>query len=189
MRQHVLNILVINGAPRAKGNTDLLLERFAHGVALSGAVLKVVDLRTRQIGDCIGCYQCSRDSKCSLEDDMQEIRSAFEESDLLVFACPVYWSGVPGMMKTFIDRLFLYYHQQNRALVSGKRALVLSPLNQLDVLHETAPMVEFFERLFSCLGIEKLGMHFFSGIMKKGVALQRPDYLERAFQLGKSLCR
>lgn len=90
-------------------------------------------------------------------------------------------------MKTFIDRLFFYYHPQNRAFLSGKRCLVLAPLNQLNVSHETGPFVEFFERLCSCLGTELIGVHFFSGLMDKSAVLQRPEYLEKACEIGEGL--
>jgi len=182
-------ILIINGATRVEGNTDILLGRFVQGVASAEGISKVVDLRGKKIGGCIGCYQCLREFTCSLADDMTEIRTEIEASDLLVFASPVYWCGVPGLMKTFIDRFFFYYHPQNNVLLSGKKATVLAPLNQKNVAHETALLVEFFERFFSCLGIKIIGMHFFSGIMDKAAVLQKTEYLEEAFQVGKGLAQ
>ena len=90
-------------------------------------------------------------------------------------------------MKTFIDRLFFYYHPQNRPLLSDKRCLALAPLNQRNVAHETAPVIEFFERLCSCLGMQVIGMHFFNGLMDKNAIQQRPEYLGKAFEIGKCL--
>jgi hypothetical protein len=92
-------------------------------------------------------------------------------------------------MKTFIDRLFYYYHPENKVLISRKNVVVLTPLNQQNLTHETAPFVEFFERFFSCLGLEMIGMHFFSGIMDKAAVLQKPEYLEEAFKLGQRLAQ
>lgn len=180
-------VLIINGAARINGNTEILLERFIQGAATAGHVSETLVLRRKKIVDCIGCYQCLRESTCSLSDDMTEARKVIETSKILIFGCPVYWCGVPGLMKTFIDRLFFYYHPQNRPLLSGKRCIVLAPLNQLNVSHETVPFVEFFERLFSCLGMEVAGMHFFSGIMDRAAVLQRPEYLKQAFEIGQGL--
>ena len=186
MKQH---ILIINGSARINGNTDILLERFVLGLATTGLSSETVFLRNKEIGDCIGCYQCLNEFTCSRMDDMTELRKAIEISKIIVFASPVYWCGVSGLMKTFIDRLFYYYHQHNRSLLSGKHCIVLAPLNQQNVSNETAPFVEFFERLFLCLGMENLGFHFFSGVMDKGAVLQRPEYLEKAFKIGKSLAQ
>jgi len=124
---------------------------------------------------------------CSLDDDMIRIRKQIENSSILVLASPLYWCGVPGRMKTFIDRLFFYYHPQTKARIAGKGAIVLSPLNQKNVLYETAPLVEFYKRLFRCLDLRCAGMHFFGEIMEKGAALNKPEYLERAFNLGEGL--
>ena len=183
------HILIINGAIRSKGNTDILVEKLIEGAASVGISTEQVDLRRKRIGDCIACYQCMKDAICTLDDDMGLILKQIESSPLLLFASPLYWCGVPGKMKTFIDRLFFYYHPQNRARIAGKGAIVLSPLNQKDVPHETGPLVEFYDRLFRCLGLEICGMHFFGGIMEKGAVLQRPEYLERAFRIGEGLPR
>jgi hypothetical protein len=68
-------------------------------------------------------------------------------------------------MKTLNYRLFFYYHPHNKARIAGKRVIVLSPLYQNDVPHETAPLFEFYERLFGCLGLVLFWMHFFGGLM------------------------
>jgi multimeric flavodoxin WrbA len=39
----------------------------------------------------------------------------------LILASPLYWCGVTGLMKTFLDRLFFYYHPRNKDLISGKK--------------------------------------------------------------------
>ncbi len=181
------HILIVTGAIRSKGNTDILVEKFIEGAASAKISTEQVDLRKKRIGDCIGCYQCMRKSICTLDDDMTQIRNQIEKCAVLLFASPLYWCGVPGRMKTFIDRLFFYYHPQNRTRIAGKKVIVLSPLNQKDVSHETAPLVEFYERLFHCLGLVPSGMHFFGGIMENNATLQKPEYLERAFSIGREM--
>ncbi len=181
------HLLIVNGAIRAKGNTDILVEKLVEGAASVGISARQVELRKKQVGNCIACYQCMSGSNCSLDDDMTQIRSHIEHSPYLLFASPLYWCGVPGVMKTFIDRLFFYYHTHNRARITGKGAIVLTPLNQVDVAKETALLVEFYKRLFNCLGLKLFGMHFFGGIMGKGAVMQRPEYFERAFSIGQGL--
>jgi hypothetical protein len=73
--------------------------------------------------------------------------------------------------------------------ISGKRVIVLAPLNQRNILHETAPFLDLLQRLFSCLGMDTLGMHFFGGIMEKGSVRQKPEYLEEAFRHGRELAQ
>ena len=181
------SVIIINGSIRKNGNTDIIVERIIEGAESSGIHPKLIYLRDMQIGNCKGCYTCMKGSQCSQQDDMTEIRSAIENSELLILASPLYWCGVTGIMKTFIDRLFFYYHPHNRKLLSGKKAIIVTPMNQKDVTHESEILVEFYRRLFNCLGIKMVGMEFFSNIMQKGAVLNISEYIERAYFLGKGL--
>ena len=181
------SILVVNGAIRVNGNTDILVNKIIEGSLSTGTKITIFNLREKRISNCIGCYKCMKKSTCSFQDDMTGIRSAMEKSDLIVLASPLYWCGVTGLMKTFIDRLFFYYHPQTRPLISGKRVLIITPMNQKDVSHESEVLVEFYNRLFNCLGVKIVDMVFFSNIMEKGVVLNKPNYLNQAYSIGKNL--
>jgi len=180
-------VLIINGATRINGNTDILVKKIIKGSVNTGVNINLIELREKKIANCIGCYQCLKESKCSFKDDMTDIREEIHKAYLMIFASPLYWCGVTGLMKTFIDRLFFYYHPQNRDLISGKKAIIVTPMNQKDIAHESEILVEFYSRLFNCLGIKIEDMFFFSNIMEKGAVLDKPEYLNRAYSLGKSL--
>jgi multimeric flavodoxin WrbA len=182
-------VLIINGSLRIKGNTDIIVERIIEGAQSSGVKPKLIQLRDKRIGNCKGCYTCMNTSECSQHDDMTEIRTAMENSDLLVLASPLYWCGVTGLMKTFIDRLFFYYHPHNRTLISGKKALIVTTMNQKDVEHEADILAEFYRRLLDCLGVRIVDMAFFAGVMGKGEVLKSPQYLEKAYRIGCNLLR
>jgi multimeric flavodoxin WrbA len=120
------SVLIVNGATRINGNTDILVGKIIEGAEGAGLNSTLVELRNKHVSDCIGCYLCREESKCSFQDDMTEIRNFINESELLIFASPLYWCGVTGLMKTFLDRLFFYYHPQNRPLISGKKAIIIT---------------------------------------------------------------
>lgn len=181
--------LIINGTTRTNGNTDILVEKIIEGSQNTGINVKHIELRKKNISNCIGCYQCLRESTCSFRDDMTEIREEINKADLMVLASPLYWCGVTGLMKTFIDRLFFYYHPQNRGLISGKKAIIVTPMNQKDIANESEPLVEFYKRLWNCLGVEIVDMFFFSEVMTKGAVSEKPEYLEKAYSIGKQLSK
>lgn len=180
-------ITIINGAIRKEGNTDSILNKLIESANKSGMYPNIIVLRDKQIGNCTGCYKCLKESRCSQQDDMTEIRSAIENAKLLILASPLYWCGVTGLMKTFIDRLFFYYHSNTKNLISGKEAIILTTMNQRDVPHESEILVEFYKRLLDCLGVRIIDMFFFSDIMEKGVVLDKQEYLDKAFLIGKRL--
>ena len=186
-RKGKVTILMINGATREDGNTDAIIDNFIDGLKSGGFTFHNVCLRNLRISDCIGCCKCLKELKCNFSDDMTKIRKLIVKSDVLVFASPLYFCGVTGLMKTFLDRLYFFYHPANKHFVSGKKALVLTPIGEKDIGYETAIIEEFYKRFFHALEIQLIDMLFFTDLMEKGDIHQRIDYLERAYYAGRSL--
>lgn len=181
-------IVVINGSPRKGGNTDALLEKLMEGAWSTEADIRHFRLRDLDIHNCIGCCTCKAESTCHFDDDMTGIRRSIQKCGLMVFASPNYWCEITGLMKTFIDRLYFYHHPENGHLISGKKALILTTLGEKDnVEYESAVLAEFYRRLFKSLNVEILDRMLFSGLMEKDGILKKPEYLERAFLIGKEL--
>lgn len=183
------HVTIINGATRINGNTDSLLAEIIKGASGTEVKLKLINLREKKIGNCIGCYQCLKVGTCSLQDDISEIRNNIQSSDLLIFASPLYWCGVTGLMKTFIDRLFFYYHPQTRGKISGKRAITITPMNQSDVAHEAKVLIDFYSRLLNCLGVKLAQMIFWGSVMEKDAVSCKSNYLESAYAVGCDLVK
>ena len=101
-------IIILNGAARKNGNTAKLVGAFADGAASAGNQVKTFYLDGMDIRSCKGCLCAGRDSKspCSQKDDMDQIYAEFENSDVVVFASPVYFWTITGPLKTAADRLY-----------------------------------------------------------------------------------
>lgn len=105
------NILVLNGASRKNGNTASLIHAFAEGARASGNEVTEFYLQGMNIKGCLGCEGCSRrnadpKSPCVQKDDMSDIYAAFLQSEIVVFASPVYFWSISGTLKTAADRLY-----------------------------------------------------------------------------------
>ena len=101
------NILIISSSPRKKGNSQILCEQFKKGAEAKGHQVKIVRIMEQNIGFCRACDGCMRNGgTCVLKDDMAEILKMFQKADVLVLATPVYFYGISGQMKTFIDRTY-----------------------------------------------------------------------------------
>lgn len=101
-------IIGINGSPRKRGHTFNLLCQVLNSVKKHGGKTEIIHLADKNIKSCLGCY--STNSKlcqlpCRIKDDMQEIHKLLEEAEGIVFASPVYWFNISGLMKNFLDRL------------------------------------------------------------------------------------
>jgi multimeric flavodoxin WrbA len=180
--------LLINGSPRENGNTDALLDRLILGAGEAAPKIEHIKLRDLRIGDCIGCCTCRDESACKLQDDMTSVRGKIETAGLLIFASPNYWCGITGSMKTCMDRLYFYHHPLNSARISGKEAVILSTMGEsANIEYESALLVEFFERAMRSLGIAIRDILLFPGLMDRGDIFGKPEYLEQAFALGRSI--
>ena len=101
-------IMVLNGAARKNGNTAKLVEAFADGARSAGNQVETFYLDGMDIHSCKGCLHAGRDPKspCTQKDDMEQIYAEFEETDVIVFASPLYFWTVTGTLKTAADRLY-----------------------------------------------------------------------------------
>ena len=91
---------IVNGATRVNGNTDIILGRLAESALESDVQVTQIDVRKKKIKDCIGCFQCEDHTVCSIRDDMADVYEEINMSGLIVFASPIYWWGVTGIMKS-----------------------------------------------------------------------------------------
>ena len=118
---------------------------------------------------------------------MKEIREEINKSDLLIFASPVYWWGVTGIMKIFIDRLYFYYSSINKKLIKRKKAIIVSPMNMNSDIHKLKIFIKFYDILFDNLDIELVDSYFFGNINEKGEFGRNSEYLRQVEYLGKNL--
>ena len=99
-------ILALQGSPRPKGFTQMVLEKFLEGAASKGAVSEIIPLATKEIKPCIGCYSCwsKTPGTCVHRDDMTELLQKYRACKVVVFATPLYHYGMTAYTKLFLER-------------------------------------------------------------------------------------
>jgi multimeric flavodoxin WrbA len=182
------SILVFNGAIKENGNTDEILKSFMAGAEAVPANGRHFKLRELNIGNCLGCRRCRRETICERDDDMTEIRPLLERSDLMVFASPIYWCEITGLMKTFIDRLYFYHHWETAGRIAGKRAVVVSTLGESkDIDYEMEVVKEFYRRAFKSLKIKWIDHWIFPDLMEADSIKAKPEYLQFVYEKGRGV--
>ncbi len=104
-----MKILAINSSPRGGGQskTELLLNHLVKGMREAGADVELLHLREKKIKTCIGCFTCWTKTPgiCIHKDEMtRELYPKWLESDIVVYATPVYVRTLNATLKTFIER-------------------------------------------------------------------------------------
>lgn len=59
-----MKVLIINGSPRAKGNTYIALSETAKKFAEEGIESEITPVGNQNIRDCISCRSCLKNGKC-----------------------------------------------------------------------------------------------------------------------------
>ena len=99
-----MKTIVFEGSPNRKGSTHILADCFRQGAEDAGHVVEMVDTAHGAIHPCTGCIHCGYEGPCVQKDDMEGIRKKILETDMLVFATPLYYYGMSAQLKTLIDR-------------------------------------------------------------------------------------
>ena len=180
-------ILVINGAARINGNTDIILNKLIKSAVQTDVQIKQIDARKKKIKDCIGCYHCKDNTACSIKDDMVEVYEELNRSALIIFASPVYWWGVTGIMKILIDRLYLYYSDLNKPSIAGKKAIIIAPMDMNSDIYKIKIFLDFYKIIFDNLKVILVDTCLFGNVNEKGVILKNVEYLNQIDRLGKTL--
>jgi multimeric flavodoxin WrbA len=106
-------VLVLDGSTRKHGNTSILIERFLNGAKSNTHQIEHVIAKDLKIDYCNGCLRCNLIKRCSITgDDWADLSQKIAESDVLVFASPIYFHYVTAPLKKIIDRFRSLVHVQ-----------------------------------------------------------------------------
>ncbi|MDR3108785.1 MAG: flavodoxin family protein [Planctomycetaceae bacterium] len=138
-----MKVIAINGSPKANGNTGLALAALLEEVKAAGIETELCTIGNKVIRGCIGCGRCgtAKDGRCAAFDDsVNELLPKMTAADGIVFGSPVYFSGVNGTIKSFLDRVFyvslangnLFRHKLGAAVVAVRRSGGTASFDQLN---------------------------------------------------------
>lgn len=178
-------IVVLNGSPRAKGNTAGLVEAFCTGARNAGNEVKAFALAQMDIRECRGCFggKSDREHPCVQRDAMDEVYPAVRDADVVVMASPLYYWTISGALRTAFDRLFaLEEGGENLLQGHGRAGALLMAAEGSDFGDATT----YFDHLMEHLRWENLGHVLAGGVCGVGDIAGSPA-LEKARALGASI--
>ena len=83
-----MKVLLINGSPKAQGNTALALSEMEKVFAQEGVETELIHVGNRAVRGCIACNGCAAKGKCVFDDIVNEVAPKFEAADGIVVASP-----------------------------------------------------------------------------------------------------
>ena len=177
-------IIVLNGSPRVKGNTSMLVEEFAKGAKDAGSEVTVFNLDKMNINGCKGCFGGGKnpDSPCVQKDDMEKIYPVYKEADVVVLASPLYYWNFSGQLRTAFDRLFAVAECDKNYANPVKESVLLMAAEG----YGFDDALSYYKNLMKHLGWKDLGQVLVGGVLKIG-DINGHKELKEAYELGKSV--
>jgi multimeric flavodoxin WrbA/putative sterol carrier protein len=200
----MVKILAIQGSPRPKeSNTEILLQEFLKGARSQGAETETLYLKEKKIHPCIGCYTCwtKTPGTCVFNDDMPELLEKVGESDVLVYATPLYNYNMTALLKAFQERLLprldphlvktgeTYRHPQRYE--KTRKAVLLSTCGFPEISHFD-PLRHLFRHIEGNGGAPVIGEILMPAgelLKQEGMRDQVQEVLRAAYQAGMELVR
>ena len=138
-----MKVVAINGSPNKEGNTYHAIKIVAEELIKESIEVEMIHVGNKLIRGCIGCHQCAKNKneKCVLpNDEVNEWIQRMKNADGLILGSPVFFSGIAGTMKSFLDRAFLvsssnsnlFRYKVGVSVVADRRAGGVPTFNQLN---------------------------------------------------------
>ena len=101
-----MKVLMINGSPRAKGNTFRALEEMHRVFDEEGVDAEIVRVGSEAVRGCNACGRCKETGRCVFDDVVNQLAPKLAQADGLVVASPVYFASANATLIAVLDRLF-----------------------------------------------------------------------------------
>jgi arsenate reductase (thioredoxin) len=171
--------LGLQGSPRKKGNSDLLLAMFMDTLHQRGADTHIIQVTRQHIEPCKELTVCEKKGFCPIDDDMgREVYGLLRQADVIVAASPIFFYNVTAQLKALIDRCQTLWarkyalklkdpgHAVRRGFLLGVGATRGKQL--FDGMHLTA---KYF---FDAAAAAYAGSLTFNGVEGRGAILEQP---------------
>jgi putative NADPH-quinone reductase len=190
------NVIGILGSPLTEGNTALLLRRALKGAEDAGCTVEEIDVVNLDFEACKEMFFCTEHETCILDDDMQQVYDKIRTADSIILATPVMTMGIPGKLKSFMDRFQVFFmakYVRKSPLVGKDRAgtrqglfLCIAGMAVPEVFVGVKLTTRAFFDIIGCRYSDELLISDMDRIKDLGT---RSDLLEAAYEKGSALGR
>lgn len=187
-----MKTLIILGHPDEESLCHSIGESYKNGALEKGAEVEL--LKLNEIKFNLNLKYGFRKSM-NLETDLQRAQDLISWADHLVFIYPVWWGGVPALLKGFVDRVFLpgfafnEYEDEDaveKLLINKSARLIITSSSSslwlhLKYMHPAVNMMK--KSLLEYCGVDPVDVTSISGI--KSISKEKADdILYDSYRLG-----
>ncbi len=118
-----MKIIALNGSPKPKGNTWYALDTVCEALHKEGFETEILHVGHMDMKGCISCNRCNEGYCIHSDDALKEIIDLIYAADGVILGSPVYYAGISGTFKSFLDRLFYASRGRLRLKVGASIAI------------------------------------------------------------------
>ncbi|MFN8314947.1 MAG: NAD(P)H-dependent oxidoreductase [Chitinophagales bacterium] len=188
-------ILIINGHPNPDSFNYGIAAAYKQGALTAGAEVKEIVVADLNFSPNLKFgYQKRTDLEPNLLDALEKIKWC----EHMVWIHPVWWGGLPAMLKGFIDRVFLpgfvFQYRENSVwwdkLLTGKSARIITTLDQPSwyywLMFGRPSVNQLKKSTLEFCGVKPVKVSYV-GPLRNSTAEFRAEQLKKIEQLGAKL--
>lgn len=162
-----MKAILVNGSPRANGNTSLALKEIEGVLVGEGFEVASIQVGHLPIRGCLACGKCDELGRCVIDDAVNRDAALFREADAVVFASPVYYGMANGTLVSYLQRLFYssridWRYKVGAAVAVARRGGLSSTFDELN-------------KFFSITGMTVAGGQYWNGVHGRAAGEAKED--------------
>jgi putative NADPH-quinone reductase len=193
MGKKVIGLL---GSPLPEGNTAALLDRALKGAEDASCTVEKIVVPFLDFEPCMEILFCRDHETCQMEDDLTPLYPKFRELDGLIIATPIMTMGIPGKLKSLMDRFQVFFmgkYMRRQSLVPKEKRnsrlclfIAISGMKVPGVFDGARATVAAFLDIIDCRPFGEILVPDMDTIRDIHT---RPEILDLAYQKGLELGR
>lgn len=191
-----MHVLTVLDHPDPKSFSAATAARFMDGAMQAGHSTELADLHAESFNPLWTMGDAAADGPNNVPDDVAREQARIERADAICLVFPLFWWGMPSMMKGWVGRVFSWgwaYDQLDDpeiSLLRPRTGIMLVPSAARSDEMETKGYSRSIETLwtngtFGYFGFSPRRMELLNG--SKGSDWRRQGLLDRAFEAGRTL--
>ncbi len=166
--------LLVYAHPNPKGFSHAILETLVEALKPHHDI-RIRDLYAMHFDPVLRASDFEAFEKGTVPGDLQIEQDHVRWADVITFIYPLWWSGLPAILKGYVDRVFsigfAYTYEETgpRGLLAGKKVFMITPMGATVDLYEKIGMISSMKLTIDqgfaeFCGLELLGHRYFGNV-------------------------
>jgi NAD(P)H dehydrogenase (quinone) len=191
-----MNTLIIYAHSNTNSLNHAILENVTNGLNETNQKYEIIDLYAEKFDPVLVIDENHRRRDLNNDPYTEKYRRKIELAERLIFIYPIWWYGVPAILKGFFDRVFVsgfaykYDGQLPQGLLKNKSAWVIytidSPSFFISLFRKNAEWTVVRDAILKFCGIKKIKRTRLASV-KDSTAEKRQKWLHNIYQTARGL--